>query len=235
MANAGQTCIAVERVYVERPVYDDFVARVSAKALALRVGAPHGPGSVDFGAITLPAQLDTIARHVDGARADGAVVRAGGARLAGPGRFYAPTVLSGADHGMAVMTEETFGPVLPVMPVADAEEAIRLANDSPYGLAASVFSRDAARAEAIARRLEAGVVSVNDAPLHYMALGLPMGGWKASGLGVRHGPDGIRKYTRHQGVVVRPARLMPRRELHQFPYRAPLTRTLAAVLRRLYR
>ncbi len=93
------------------------------------------------------------------------------------------------------MTEETFGPTLPIMKVADAEEAVRLANDSPYGLQASVFSKDTARGEEIARRVEAGAVTVNDAQLNYAALELPMGGWKTSGLGSRHGAGGIRKYT----------------------------------------
>ena len=100
------------------------------------------------------------------------------------------------------MTEETFGPTLPIMKVADAEEAVRLANDSPYGLGASVFSRDAARGEAIARRIEAGAANVNDAMINYTVLELPMGGAKASGLGSRHGAGGIRKYCSQQAIVV---------------------------------
>ena len=100
------------------------------------------------------------------------------------------------------MTEETFGPTLPIMKVADADEAVRLANDSPYGLGASVFSRDAARGEAIARRLEAGAANVNDAMINYTVLELPMGGAKASGIGSRHGAGGIRKYCSQQAIVV---------------------------------
>ena len=134
---------------------------------------------------------------------------AGGPRARRAGRFYAPTVLADVDHTMARMREETFGPILPIMKVADADEAVRLANDSPYGLSAARVDQDAARGDALARRIEAGAVCVNDAPVNYLALELPMGGWKASGLGIRHGAAGIRKYTRPQSLLV--TRFAPRR------------------------
>jgi acyl-CoA reductase-like NAD-dependent aldehyde dehydrogenase len=130
------------------------------------------------------------------------------------------------------MTEETFGPTLPVMKVRDAEEAVRLANDSPYGLQASVWTKDTAKGERLARMIEAGVVSVNDAQVNYLALELPMGGWKASGLGSRHGADGIRKYTKKQALLV--TRLAPKRELHMLPYRERRTKMLGRLLRFLY-
>ena len=120
------------------------------------------------------------------------------------------------------MVEETFGPTLPVMRVSDADEAVRLANDGPYGLQASVWTRDPARGEKLARRVEAGVCCVNDAQLNYAALELPMGGWKASGLGTRHGPGGIRKYTKTQSLLLTPG-YAPSRELHMFPYSAAVT------------
>ncbi len=143
----------------------------------------------------------------------------GGERGDGPGRFYRPTVLAEVDHSMRCMVEETFGPTLPVMRVRDAEQAIELANDGPYGLQASVWTRDHERGERIARRVDAGTAMVNDAQLNYAALELPMGGWKASGLGSRHGPDGIRKYTKRQSLMITPGHA-PSRDAHHFPYSA---------------
>src|SRR5437899_1848941 len=193
MQNAGQTCISIERAYVEEPVYEEFVAKVSDKVRALRVGKPQGYGTVEVGAITFPPQLDTIKDHVTDAIQKGARVLTGGQQVPGAGRFFEPTVLVDVDHSMKIMTEETFGPTLPIMKVRDAEEAVRLANDTPYGLAASVFSRDTRRGEEIARRIDSGAATVNDAMINYAALELPMGGAKASGLGSRHGAGGIRK------------------------------------------
>jgi acyl-CoA reductase-like NAD-dependent aldehyde dehydrogenase len=232
MQNGGQTCISIERVYVEAPVHDEFVAKVAEKVRALRQGAPSGPGSVDVGAVTFPPQLEIVRRHVDQARDAGAAVLVGGHERPGAGRFYEPTVLTGVDHSMTAMTEETFGPTLPIMRVADEEEAIRLANDSPYGLGASVWSKDLAHGEAVARRIEAGAVCVNDAQLNYIALELPMGGWKSSGLGVRHGAPGIRKYTRQQALLV--TRWAPRKEPHMFPYRRPVTRAIGRFVKLFY-
>lgn len=222
MNNGGQVCISVERVYVEAPVYDEFVAKVTDKVRALRQGKPVGPGTVDVGAVIFPPQIETIDAHVQDAVAKGAKVLTGGKAAEGDGRFYEPTVLVDVDHTMKCMTEETFGPTLPIMKVADAEEAVRLANDSPYGLAASVITKNAARGEAIARRIESGVVCVNDVQINYTALELPMGGWKASGLGTRHGANGIRKYCAQQTVLV--TKLAPKKDLHMFPYSARTTK-----------
>jgi acyl-CoA reductase-like NAD-dependent aldehyde dehydrogenase len=234
MQNAGQTCISIERVYVEEPVYDEFVEKVSNKVRALRVGEPHGPGSVEVGAITFPPQLQTIEDHVADAVDKGARVLAGGHTVqGGRGRFYQPTVLVDVDHSMKIMTEETFGPTLPIMKVADADEAVRLANDSPYGLGSSVFSKDTERGEAIARRLETGAANVNDAMINYTVLELPMGGAKASGLGSRHGAGGIRKYCSQQAIVVTP-RLALKREPHMYPYKGRTSRLLAGLFKFLY-
>jgi acyl-CoA reductase-like NAD-dependent aldehyde dehydrogenase len=233
MQNAGQTCISIERVYVEEPVYDEFVAKVSEKVRALRVGKPEGPGSVEVGAITFPPQMQTIKDHVADAVDKGARVLAGGQELAGPGRFFEPTVLVDVDHTMKCMTEETFGPTLPIMKVHDADEAVRLANNSHYGLGSSVFTRDTERGEAIARRLDAGAANVNDAMINYTVLELPMGGAKASGLGSRHGAGGIRKYSSQQAIVVTP-RLALKREPHMYPYKARNSRMLAGVFKFLY-
>jgi choline dehydrogenase-like flavoprotein len=220
--NSGQVCISVERIYVEDAVHDEFVDKLTERVRALRQGPPGEPGSVDVGAIIFGPQIELIEAHVADAVDRGARVVTGGERGAGPGRFYEPTVLTGVDHSMRCMQEETFGPTLPVMRVADAEEAIALANDGPYGLQASVWTRDHQRGEQLARRVEAGVVCVNDAQVNYGALELPMGGWKASGLGSRHGADGIRKYTRRQSLMITPG-WAPSREAHHFPYNAQVS------------
>jgi acyl-CoA reductase-like NAD-dependent aldehyde dehydrogenase len=233
MQNAGQTCISVERVYVEEPVYDRFVAEVVDKVRGLRQGVPGAFGTTDVGAITFRPQLDVIEAHVEDARAKGATVETGGRAHREGGQYYEPTVLTGVDHSMTCMQEETFGPTLPIMKVRDADEAVRLANDSQYGLAASVWGGDAQRAEAVARRIEAGAVTVNDAQINYVATELPMGGWKTSGVGHRHGPGGIRKYCLQQSLLV--TRFAPmKKDLHMLPYRAGTSRLIARITRSLY-
>ena len=232
MQNAGQTCISIERVYVEEPVYDEFVAKVAEKVRRLRVGKPEGLGSVEVGAITFPPQLEIIKDHVEDARQKGAKVLTGGRQAPGPGRFYEPTVLVDVDHSMKCMTEETFGPTLPIMKVQDADEAVHLSNNSHYGLGSSVFTRDVKRGEQIARRLEAGAATVNDAMINYTVLELPMGGAKASGLGSRHGAGGIRKYCSQQAIVV--TRLGMKKEPFMYPYKARTSRMLARLFKLLY-
>ena len=234
MQNCGQTCISVERVYVEAPVYDEFVGLVTDKVRALRQGRPDGgAGTVEVGSMTFPPQVDTVEDHVNDAVAKGARAVVGGHRGPAPGHWFEPTVLLDVDHSMKIMREETFGPTLPIMRVADAEEAIRLANDTPYGLGASIITRDGERGEALARRIDAGAVNVNDALINYLALELPMGGHKTSGLGSRHGAGGIRKFTKEQAIVVTP-RFALKRELHMFPYTAKWTRRLTRTLKFLY-
>jgi acyl-CoA reductase-like NAD-dependent aldehyde dehydrogenase len=232
MQNAGQTCISTERVYVEEPIYDEFVSLVTDRVQGLRQGTPHGPGSVDLGAMIHPPQSDVVEAHVKDAVEKGARVVAGGHRSDGDGHFYEPTVLVGVNHTMDCMREETFGPTLPIMKVADADEAVRLANDTPFGLQASVWTKDVAKGERLARRIEAGAVTVNDAQVNYVALELPMGGWKASGLGSRHGADGIRKYTKKQALAI--TRFAPKRDLHMLPYSAKRTKMIGRLLKLVY-
>lgn len=232
MNNAGQVCISIERAYVEAPVYDEFVRRVTDKVAKLRQGPPDGAGSVDIGAVIFGPQLEIVEAHVQDAVAKGARVLTGGQRRAGSGRFYEPTVLADVDHSMLCMRDETFGPVLPVMRVGDVDEAVALANDSPFGLQASVWTGDLVRGREVAERLEAGAVCVNDAQLNYTALNLPMGGWKSSGLGTRHGAEGIRKYCKTQSLLV--TVVAPKRDFFMFPYRAGRTRLLQRLLRLLY-
>lgn len=214
--NSGQVCISIERVYVEAPVYDEFVRRLKANVEGLRQGVSSGPGDTEVGAITFAPQIDLIDAHVTDAREKGATVLTGGRRRAGEGRFYEPTVLVDVDHSMTCMRDETFGPTIPVMRVHDVSEAVELANDSPYGLQASVFTRDMDKGEAIARQLECGAVCVNDAQVNYTIMDAPMGGWKSSGVGSRHGASGIRKYCRTQTILL--SRFVPKRDAHMFPY-----------------
>jgi acyl-CoA reductase-like NAD-dependent aldehyde dehydrogenase len=232
MNNGGQVCISVERVYVEEPVYDEFVAKVTEKVKGLRQGPTGDPGVQEVGAVIFPPQIDTVDAHVKDAVAKGAKVLTGGKPASGPGRFYEPTVLVDVDHTMDCMTEETFGPTLPIMKVKDIDEAVRLANDSVYGLQASVWTKDIPKGEAIAARVEAGAVCVNDAQVNYSALEAPMGGWKTSGVGSRHGRNGIRKYCKEQTILV--TRFAWKRDPHMFPFKAKTTRRLGSMARLVF-
>ncbi|WP_182376210.1 aldehyde dehydrogenase family protein [Nocardioides sp. WS12] len=228
-ANAGQMCTSVERVYVEAPVYEEFVGLVADKTRELRVGDDAGDYTSDVGPLVASGQVDIVGRHVQEALAAGAKALVGGNRGEGPGNFFEPTVLVDVDETMACVREETFGPTLPIMKVADADEAVRRANDSPYGLSAVVFSRDAERAESVARRLDAGAVNINDVFANLFTLPLPMSGWKQSGIGARYGEHGLLKFCRTQAIVS--ARLAPKRELQWYPY----TRARGTVIRRATR
>jgi len=194
--NSGQVCVSVERVYVEAPVYDEFVAKLTERVRSVRQGVDG-----DTGAMATEGQRDIVSRHVDAATAAGARVLTGG-EPTGVGTFFEPTVLADVDQSMACIAEETFGPTLPVIKVADENEAIRLANDSNYGLSATVWTADPHRGERLARRLEVGAVNVNDALVNVFCPGLPMGGWKESGVGYRAGgAAGIIKYCRQQAIT----------------------------------
>jgi acyl-CoA reductase-like NAD-dependent aldehyde dehydrogenase len=217
LANAGQICMSIERVYVEEPIYDEFVSKLTVKVSALRQGTDDRSYSSDIGAMATPAQAKIVADHVEDARAAGARILTGGKPKDGPGDWYEPTVIADVDHSMKTMTDETFGPVIPVMKVRDADEAVRLANDTRYGLSASVFSGDRERAEAIGRRIECGAVNINDVLSNYQQLPLPMGGWKSSGIGFRHGAYGIRKFVRSEAITQPRVRPLAS-ELQWFPY-----------------
>ncbi|MFG1930592.1 aldehyde dehydrogenase family protein [Mycobacterium sp. NPDC048908] len=217
MNNSGQVCVSVERVYVEAPIYDEFVAKLTDRVSQLRQGHDDDKYRFDVGAMATAAQRDIVARHVDEAVARGARVTTGG-KPTGVGTFFEPTVLADADNSMACMREETFGPTLPVVKVADEEEAIRLANDSTYGLSATVWTGDLARGERVARRIEAGAVNINDALANGFQFGLPMPGWKDSGVGARNGgADGILKYCRAQAITT-PRMPTQAREALWYPY-----------------
>jgi acyl-CoA reductase-like NAD-dependent aldehyde dehydrogenase len=213
--NSGQVCTSVERIYVEEPVHDEFVRKLTAEMGKIKQGTDGRGFGKDVGAMTSPNQTAIVEDHVNDALAKGAKALTGGRRVDGPGDYFEPTVLVDVDHSMKVMREETFGPVVGVEKVRDSEEALRLANDSPYGLSASVFG-ERARAEQVARRVDAGAVNVNDVLINIFATNLPMGGWKQSGIGYRHGEGGIRKYTRPEALVI--ARFAAKREASWHPY-----------------
>lgn len=229
--NSGQVCISIERVYVEEAIADEFTRRVVEKTRALRQGADaNGRGMrFDLGAMTFPKQVEVVEDQLDDARARGAQVLIGGRRNQSlAGRYFEPTVLVNVNHSMKVMNEETFGPVLPIMRVRDEAEALRLANDSNYGLNASVFTGDRAKGERLAEQIEAGMTCVNDVLAGFGVTDAPSGGLKASGIGKRHGPEGIRRFC-HQQVVVTD-RFGMKRELFWFPYSAKTERLLARAL-----
>jgi acyl-CoA reductase-like NAD-dependent aldehyde dehydrogenase len=242
-AHSGQVCVRTERVIVEEKVADRFVELAAAEIAHLRQAAPAlgkpDATDVDVGAVTFAPQIERAQQQIADAVARGGRVVTGGARRTDlPGQFFQPTLIAGATPEMAVMRDETFGPVLPVMRVPDAEAALRVANDTPMGLSGSVWSGDAARAAEIARRLQAGSVCVNDVLVNYFVVEAPLGGVKASGTGFRHGPEGLRQFTRVETIVEDHPLLgwlspLLGREL-TFPYRSRTLRLLRRFMKIFY-
>ena len=189
--NAGQACLSVERCYVHRSLYAGFIDRCARKAKQLRIGNGMD-AEIDMGPLIHERQLRNVEGQVSDALAHGARLMTGGERLPNLGpNFYAPTVLADVNHEMRIMREETFGPLLPVMAFDSDEEAVRLANESDYGLAASVWTRDRDRGEALAKRIRAGTVMINDTISCFGISEAPHGGVKASGIGRTHGRFGL--------------------------------------------
>jgi aldehyde dehydrogenase (NAD+)/succinate-semialdehyde dehydrogenase/glutarate-semialdehyde dehydrogenase len=200
--NAGQLCISVERMYVHAAVYDRFVPRFAELTSGMRLGSELD-FSVEMGSLTYPRQLDAVTRHVDQAVKAGATVLAGGKARPDLGPlFYEPTVLTGVTGAMDMCANETFGPLVAVYKVASEEEAIERANDTDYGLNASVWTRNTARGRRVAARVQAGTVNVNDGfGAAYASYDAPMGGMKQSGVGRRHGAEGLLKFTEPQTIA----------------------------------
>ena len=199
--NAGQTCLSVERCYVHNSLHGAFAEASSAKAKKLRVGNGLDPAT-EIGPLINEKQMRVVEAHVDDARQRGARVLTGGGRLPelGPA-YFAPTVLTNVDHTMRVMQEETFGPVLPIMTFSDDAEGVRLANDSNFGLAASVWTKDRAHGERIARQIKAGTVMINDAVSCFGISEAPHGGVKGSGMGRAHGRWGLEEMVRPKYIA----------------------------------
>ena len=189
--NAGQTCLSIERCYVQESIYDAFLKSCVEKTARLRLGPGSDPAA-DVGPMIHERQLRIVQSHVEDAVARGARLLAGGKTLPQLGaNFFSPTILAGVDHSMAIMREETFGPVLPVRSFKTEDEAVTLANDSEFGLAASIWTRDRRRGEALARRVNAGTVMVNDVIACFGISEAPHGGVKSSGIGRTHGRFGL--------------------------------------------
>ncbi len=207
-SSAGQLCISTERVLVHADVYDEFVPRFVAAATALRLGNALAYG-YDLGPLVSAQQLERVSSHVEEARRKGATVLAGGRSRPDIAPFaYEATILEGVTPAMACRDEETFGPVVAVYPVADDAAAIALANDTAYGLNASVWTRDIARGRRIAQAIRTGTVNINEGyAAAWGSVAAPMGGMKASGLGRRHGTEGILRFTESQNVTAQ--RLIP--------------------------
>lgn len=205
---AGQVCISLERTYVHRSIFPAFLARFVERTRNLKLGAALDY-SVEMGSLTSARQLATVAEHVRDAVEKGATAEAGGRCRPDLGPyFYEPTILTGVRPGMKAFAEETFGPVVSVYPFDTDAEAIDRANDTPYGLSASVWTRDARRGAAMAAQIRAGSVNVNEAySAAWGSVDSPIGGMKQSGLRPRHGAEGILKFTDSQTVAVQ--RLLP--------------------------
>ncbi|MFW6097788.1 MAG: aldehyde dehydrogenase family protein [Chloroflexota bacterium] len=198
--HSGQTCVAIERVYVMEQVYKAFVAEVLAEMDRLQQGySPHVYNPNVLGPVTFERQVDIIKDHLQDAVDKGARILVGGEC---EGNFIQPTVVVDVNHRMKLMRDETFGPVMPIMKVRDDQEAIRLANDSTYGLSASVWSEDQQRAERVAQELEVGSVVVNDTITHYAVTQLPFGGVKQSGTARTHGKEDILQFTQTHAYAV---------------------------------
>jgi acyl-CoA reductase-like NAD-dependent aldehyde dehydrogenase len=232
-ANAGQTCSGIERVYVLPEVADRFIEGVVAGARRLRVGDPLD-WSTQVGPMASRAQFETVRDLVDDAVAAGAQLRCGGP-VTVPGleaaAFYAPAVLTGVTHDMRIMREEVFGPVLPIVAVEGEDEAVALANDSRFGLGASVWTRDRLRGERVARELEAGIVWINDHMYSHAAFQCAWGGVKESGLGRAHSKFGFYECVNVKQLVWEPGRI---RDFWWYPYDETLGRGVKTAARLLY-
>ena len=231
-ANAGQTCSGIERVYVVREVAKEFVEGVVEGARALRLGDPVSPDT-DIGPMVSEDQFEIVRELVDDAVASGATLHCGGpVEVDGlSGRFYAPAVLTGVTHEMRIMREEIFGPVVPIMEVRDEEEGIRLANDSNFGLGASVWTLDRDKGRRIARRIESGMVWINDHMYSHGAIQTPWGGTKESGIGRSHSTFGFHECVNLKHVAWEPSRL---RNFWWFPYDGSVATGVHAAAQLLY-
>jgi len=232
LANAGQLCLSIERIYVHEAVHDAFLDAFVDAVSAVDLGAGYG-WDVELGSLISAEHLAAVERHVDDARDRDATVHTGGSARPDVAPYaYEPTVLTGVTEDMAVAREETFGPVVSVHAVDSVDEAVARANDSDYGLNASVWAGSEERGIEVAERIECGTVNVDDPyGAAYGSLDAPMGGMKESGIGRRHGAEGIHKYTEAQTVAAQRVPLTPPDRVPYRLYAGLLTRTMRALKR----
>lgn len=223
--NCGQTCIGMEICLVERDIFDEFLSEFLSITRSLKCGQQVG----EIGSMTMAEQLKIVESQVEDALAKGAKVLVGGKRDgAEKGMYYPPTVLTDVTMNMKLMTEETFGPLLPIIPYDDVEEAIRIANSTPYGLSSSVFSKDLEEARAIARKLKTGSVNINDCLVTFAMTSLPFGGVKESGIGRYHGDIGIRAFTNIKSISE--FNMDIQKEFYHYPIDPSMEKGLQAML-----
>jgi len=225
-AHAGQLCVAVERLYVQELVFEKFVSKIMKRITTLNVGTAY---DCDFGPINTQGQIDRIEEQVQDALAKGATLLTD---IIKQELLWHPVVLKNVNHEMKLMSEETFGPLLPIMPFKTEEEAVALANDSPYGLNASVWSRDIKKAQRVVSQLETGNAYINDVIKNIGNPDLPFGGVKQSGFGKYHGAEGLRSFSIETAVMVNKNKM--KREINWFPYTAELLKTVRGLINVLY-
>ncbi len=233
--NCGQTCTSVERLYVQEGIYDAFLAALVDKVKRLKIptqqNGERDGGELDLGCMTTEAQVETVERQLAEAVAQGATVLTGGSRVPGT-RIFPPTIVSNVSHSMSIVQEETFGPVLAVMKFKSEAEAIQLANDSVFGLSASVWSRDLARAQRVARAIRTGNISINNALATQGNSALPYGGLKDSGFGRYRGAFGLHAFSNIKSVLIDKQGSNP--EMYWYPYSPKKVRLLSKLLDALY-
>jgi succinate-semialdehyde dehydrogenase/glutarate-semialdehyde dehydrogenase len=228
--NSGQCCASVERVYVHESIFDMFVEMALQKTKRLRQGNGMDP-AVDVGPMTTLSQLQAVEVHVEEAKQRGATIHCGGQRNQNlPGYFFPPTILTGVDHSFRCVREETFGPLMPIMPFADDRQAIQLANDTPYGLTASIWSKDIKTAKEMALEIRAGTVMINDCVFTHALCQTPWGGRKASGFGRSHSRFGLQELVTIHHIHTNK---MFRKDFWWYPYSATMIRSLARLTKRL--
>lgn len=230
--NAGQTCASVERVYVMRGVADKFIKKVAERSQKIRVKNGLEPDA-DMGPLISEDRITLVEAHLNDARERGARILCGGSRIKDlPGYFFEPTVIVDVDHTMDCMREETFGPTLPIMVVDSEDQAVALANDSEFGLTASVWSADAMRARRVARRIRTGTVVINNCLITYGFAQCPWGGVKNSGIGRTHSVHGLLEFTNIKNITTHKSML--REDLWWYPYSDAKYNGMKAALRAMF-